>query len=328
MKLVPIIGAFGLSAFAYAQTPHALWAVRGNSKAMFSQDGRYVATFGGSRAVAIRDANTGRQICAIQEPTGNITALAFSKDGKYFAVGFGIGGYNLELRRLGDGSLAAAIIAHDAVRVLAFSPRDHVLLSGGSEGQLKLWQQIGGALSQIGQLPNGYPGHPSGMNAVAFAPSGTSFALGDGSTVKLFGMEPFHKVFTGLDEAVGIQGVAISPDETKIVSCSDERDSLQNYSIKFWSTASGERVGYIPAGGPMCSIVYNPDGRFVISAGALGSGGTLQFWRVSDNANVQTCVWNRPIVNMTMSGDGRKIAFATEDRVIRVVTNPYAPSPG
>src|SRR5262249_54322354 len=150
--------------------------------AVFSPDGRTLATAQSFGAVRLWDPTTGRQQMTLQQREGaNISAfaVAFSNDGKVLAAGNSEG-----IVRLWDvetGQLKVSFKGHSgAIRSVAFSPDDKTLLSGSADRTARLWDVV------TGQEVLALKEHKFPVDRVAFAPDGKRLATAGHKEVKLW----------------------------------------------------------------------------------------------------------------------------------------------
>ena len=134
----------------------------------------------------------------------------------------------------------------------------------------------------------------------------------------------------------GISAVAISPDGQLLATVHTEghfSDAVQRRRVSdatvVW-TLRGHQDG-------VNAVAFSPDGQFLISgAGDIDSEGvrrpqdtTVRLWRVRDGGLVRTFTGHRDIaVSVAVSPDGRTIASASRDGVIRFWAMPQGAGAG
>ena len=174
----------------------------GINQVFISPDGKRVATGGGNAKLAngapadgldgpgsggdvrLWDLATGRRVAVLPMPSGRVTRLAFSRDGKMLAAST-------------EGSVATAWDVAEAAPIvslawpggeakyLAFSPDGRALATAGDDEVLRVWD------IPAGTLRAGLLGHADGINWVAFSPDGRTLATASkDATVKLWAVPP------------------------------------------------------------------------------------------------------------------------------------------
>jgi len=231
---------------------------------------------------------------------GKVLAIALLQGGvRLLATDFADGAFACELGDGGhrtvafspDGTLLAAANVRDktvtlwnwrkkqitlslrgdlgCANVLRFSPDGRRLVSGWSDGWIRIWE-----------IPSGrecasFRAHHRGVLSVAFAPDGRSFAtagmyerivrLWSSTDGRATGSLPAHED--------GVGSVSISPDGALMATTGFAPP------IRLWDVATGrERAtlrGHSPA---LTSVVFSPNGRLLASAGLDGTG---RLWDVA-----------------------------------------------
>lgn len=140
----------------------------------FSPDGKLVASGGADCSVRVWHVGTREQVALLTEPTRSVSELAFSPDGRFLAAGCG------DATRLWDVGTwtITATLAHKWTASVAFTPDSTVLVTGGDDGNVVLWDVPSGR--RVATLT----GHTDDVRAVAVSPDGTLIASGglDGTT--------------------------------------------------------------------------------------------------------------------------------------------------
>jgi len=102
----------------------------------FAPDGRSLVTV--DTDICLWEAATGRERARYARPASLVTALAYSPDGRYLAVGANEG--QITIRDLASGRESLPLTGHrGAVRALAFSPDGKRLASGSADTTILLW---------------------------------------------------------------------------------------------------------------------------------------------------------------------------------------------
>jgi WD40 repeat protein len=242
-----------------------------------SPDGATVACggatdYGDGASVFLFDRATGRIARKIAGPHGVVHALAFSRDGKYLAVGTDDDG-GLSVYRSADGHLAGEDDGkHGAINSIQFAAPDNdgapVRLAESSTEGVHLYKFLETAatlLREVAQADRRDVPHGSTPGRIAFSPDGKQIALG-------FTDEPCVLILTGDD---------LTPGEIYRVPLLDSGDGTNNLMSVCWSIAGPQVFGAGDAGDKADeSTIYRwtlgrKDSPTKMAAGALQVTGML-----------------------------------------------------
>ena len=158
----------------------------GTAAVTFSPDGAIVATGDVNGRAYLWDTGSGQRIATLPNfasgPTTGIPSadsVAFSPGGTEVATGNKHGTY---LWITATGQLAGKLVAPVGFRdvsALAFGPGGKILAAGNSEGSTVLWNIAARRRTTTLVDPPGTGGSPTGVNAVALSPDGSTLAVGD-----------------------------------------------------------------------------------------------------------------------------------------------------
>jgi WD40 repeat protein/serine/threonine protein kinase len=266
------------------------------TSAVFSPDGKRMASAGEDGTVLVRDATTGRVIFPLPVPAGPVRSVVFSADGQRLATASGDKTVTVwdavsgrEVRTVhGDG---------DAIHSVAFRPDGRWLAAADVVGTLQVWDTATGEVICTRRAQPGNPTErlvetlravpPSGAQArstscVVFSSDGRRLAwTGEDFTVAIWDssalapsssprldtkVEPITcRGHTGL-----VTGLAFSPDGKRLVSAGEDG------VVKLWDTGTGQEALTL-RGSPSVvrSVAFSIDARLLAAA---GDDGTITIW--------------------------------------------------
>ncbi len=170
---------------------------------------------------------------------------------------------------------------------VAFAPDGKVLVSGCSDGLLRLWDPATG--KSVGQLK----GHKDGLLAFAFSPDGKLLASTEGKAIYLREVatgKELHKIpcdvtfkYRGGVSQLRVAPIVFSPDGRLLASVAAD------HCVHVWEVATGKellRLG--PHAQEVGCLTFTPDGKRLISAsGARDKRGTVYFWEVATGKEIR-----------------------------------------
>ena len=192
---------------------------------------------------------------------------------------------------------------------IAFSPDDHLIVSGGIDQTLRLWNSNTGE-----QIKFPFKGHKDVVTTVAFSPSGQKIASASlDKSIRLWDVHTGQEIGQQLlAHTEGIKAITFSPDGKLIVSASLDK------TIRFWDASTLKQIGQPLIGheNGITSIFFSPDGKQLVS-GSYDK--TVRLWNTAKREPIGKSLLGHSdaIISVTFSPDGKKIASASNDRTIR-----------
>ena len=190
---------------------------------------------------------------------------------------------------------------------VAFSADGIWLVSGGGNGEIKVWE------GDTGRWTATLPGHGrAAVNALAFSPDGELIVSASADkTLKLWNRRTggLERTFVGHEDSV--RAVSFSPDGEFIASGGTDK------SIRIWNTLTGAEVGNLrdPSSG-IATLAYRPDGKQLVSG---NSSGMLQVWNAMSGEQVRAWKGHTGSVScIALSQNGQLVASVGSDNLVNV----------
>ncbi len=261
----------------------------------FAPDSRLLAIANHDGRGVLLDPITLRERGQFQHPHGPMHCVAFSHDNRTLAAGSARGGRIL-LWDLTERVQRIDLSGHEssATRSLSFSPDDTLLVSGGDDWRVRLWDV------RSGDLRASIQGHAGRVWSTAFAPDGEGVAsAGQDGDVKLWHVHGDDRrtirVASAAEKEVAVDWVTFAPDGQTLFT------RTTNGEPGCWNTLSGRRAALAPA----C--------RLVTVAGDDKRDLRVQ---VLSDAAAQVYRHARPISAVAISPDGERVAFADDSPTV------------
>ncbi len=240
-----------------------------------------------------------------------ISHLQFSPDGKWLAVDDGID----PIVRLWDPrtfKLVYQLQHPNPVRAIRFSSDSELLLTGGEEGRIRLWNLGTGGLSTT--LPVAKEVERGKCLGLAVSPDGTTLVSCNGKLVivwELASKKSIDLIMDGEDIVRDLaKYAAFSPDSRRFVVTTIRRNLVYDANTKkvLGACLTANSSPSSPEG-----LAYAPDGKSFATAEDTG---TVRLW----DANSFSEVWSVPAfkenaVAVCYSPGGKFLIAAGQDRV-------------
>ena len=259
----------------------------------FSRDGRLLATVGDEDCTArIWDAETGECLRTLALEANYITQAAFSPDGRRLATAGG--GGRADLWSVATG-LHLRSFAHEGnIMAFTFDPSGCILVTGSTEGTLKVWDVTDAASSGACRT------YPANSWNVAFHPDGKTLAYSSSrGGIEAQDVRNGKAVATIGD--LPMEWLLFSPDGRALVSVG----GTSAYMWEFPSGRIGWHVDVRKGGAILGALAFAADGTYV----AVGRGGQVVILDAGSGSELTTIDAQQGKVHgIACSPDGQYLA--------------------
>ncbi len=250
------------------------------------------------------DRETGKQVFSWMAHTGPIYSICVSPDGQWV---LSHGGGLLAETNMDTGKPRLQWERHSgSVESVAFTPSGDRVVSGSSDGTLRVWDPISGKSLLL------IEGAKLGAYALDVSPDGTRVAAGcKDSVVREFALAD-GSLLRELDGHLGyVRSVAYTHDGSRLLSTADDG------SICVWEGDAAEPATRLEGHlGGVLTVAVSSDDKLVLSG---GRDGTVRVWDLMTNEEVQKLEGHRGWVEAVVFAGKDRYAVSTgrDGRVLR-----------
>ena len=246
---------------------------------------------------------------SLRDNSGEIMALQLISD--YVVSGNSNG--SIGLWSLETGGLRRTFSAHSGgVNALTMSQNRNILVTGGEDGIVKLWNFAAGLNSGEFPLLHTLKGHDNAVLSVAITPDSQKVASGSwDSTIKIWDVNTGELLQTLSGHSQMVSALAISPDGRILASGS--KDS----TVKLWNLETGELIQTLEGHSlAILSIAMSLDGTILATGSA---DGTIGLWQLNTGQPIRRFQGHTDGVwSVDMSEDGQTLVSGSWDKTVKL----------
>ena len=246
---------------------------------------------------------------SLRENSGEVMALQIVSD--YIVSGNSNG--SVGLWSLETGGLRRSLSAHSGgVNALTVSKDGQMLVTGGEDGTVKLWNFAAGLDSGEFPLLHTLKGHSNAVLSVAITPNSQTIASGSwDSTIKIWDVNTGELRQTLAGHSQMVSALAISPDGQILASGS--KDS----TVKLWDMATGQLIQTLKGHSlAVLSIAISADGGLIATGSADGS---VALWQLNTGQPIRRFQGHTDGVwSVDISNDGQTLVSGSWDKTVKL----------
>lgn len=288
----------------------------------FSPDGRYLLTAGSDRTARLWDIQAQTEPQRIKtfgsgnelDSSGASGAVSLSPDRQFMisysdAVGENRG-KELSIWNIRTGELHRLVVETTVctctISDFAFSPDNRMLLGGGDDGVLWLWD------AQSGELLAQFKGHRAAARAVAFSQDGRRLlSASDDKTARLWDTSSGKQLLEFNGHSEPVHAAVFSPDEKFILTGSDAK------TARLWDAETGKELRqFIGHTAPVRAVAFSPNGKTIVTG---GDDQTVRLWEAQTGKELRQLIGHTAQVSqVAFSPDGQSVLTGSVDQTARL----------
>ncbi|KAF4615147.1 hypothetical protein D9613_003435 [Agrocybe pediades] len=287
----------------------------------FTPDGFKIVSISSDCTISVLDGDAGKILTGPFEAIWNErnpTSIAVSSDRSTIAIGDLSGA--IIIKNTYTGAVVKRIselLAYDdaIATALTFSYDDKYLISGDSQGTIRVWDAQTGAI-QSEPLHNR---HTSTAMSLAISPDGSKIisAFGGNSTIVVWNTS--NNAVVGRRISISVCSLALSLDGRTVIAA-----GLHDGRVALWDAQTGKDIldPVRMSLKPVCSIAFSPDSSKIVTGHIDGS---VRLWntRTGEIGAADTHIRIRNPENpsalaVAYSHDGSKIAMGSADNTVKI----------
>ncbi|MCL4229228.1 WD40 repeat domain-containing protein [Candidatus Dependentiae bacterium] len=240
-------------------------------------------------------------------------AGTFSPDGKYIATGSSDGAVNsYDL----NGNIVGTIAQLDGKKIdsIAFSPDGKHIAAGSSNGAVNSYDLSGNIVAAITQ-PDGKK-----INTVAFSPDGKYLAITSGDkTVKIYDLKK-QQIVTTMQHNNNVTSTVFSPGSKYVFTTSGGNVALRIFDL--YEKNAEKALKKIAWYSYFTPGVFSPVAKYAVTLSGDNKKEAKIYDILSERRALPTVKHDNNISLAAFSPDGRYLATASDDYVVRITPTP------
>lgn len=315
--------------------------------AVFSQDGKYLATVAHDNTVVVWEVDTGQKAFSIPHKVKTtrfarfLTPVSFSPDGKHLATASGniVGVWDVS-----SGREVTRIVHGGQVTKIEFTSDGKYLATAGRDNAARVWEAASGKQFQLVT-------HAGFVNSVAFSPDGKYLATGSAdNTARLWKTDSGREV-ARMSHKSTVTNVTFSPDGQRLATADEKRTVwvwkvserpdvvriphfrlsglrlspdgrfvatvvriFSHYNVVINEVASGQHIASIASGGRITDFAFSHDGRFLATA----TGWVANIWELSGEKKIASMLHQGKVEHLDFSPDGQYLATVSDGNTVSI----------
>lgn len=261
--------------------------------------------------------NASRQEPWLLKHPDPVISVAFSRDGKWLALGSGLyitvwdllTGQKVWMEKEVLASLYADTSAINAAgNCLLFHPESKILAAGLADGTVQFRDTLDGGLLRVIEA------HASAVMSLDFSPDGQILATASfDRTIALWNVSDGRRLTILKGHTDAVRNIAFSPDGKRLASAGGAGDRM----VRLWDVATGQQIRrFVGHEGAIQSVVFSRDGRRFFAA---GRDKMMRAWDVESGQSIQTYRGHAGSVNcLSLDPDGSRMASCGEDQTVKI----------